>query len=217
MSSATEGTKTGMNRDERSPKNAQIERTTSAVLDAMIELLVTVGYRNITVEKISESSGVARSTIYRHWNNVPELAIEAFDAALGPAPKTPDLGDVRTNLIFHYKRFAKMLRSGVRGKLMPSLLEAAHNIPGFDVLFEDLVHKRSESTREILYRAIDRGEVHPDTKVEWVIDLLAGLFHHRLLITGGKLSEHGMVEWIVDSSLSQVSAPSADTRTDQKS
>ena len=159
---------------KRAPKTAQIERTVKTVLDATVELLVEIGYRNITVARISERSGVARSTIYRHWKSVPELAIDAFNAALGPVADAPDLGDVRTNLIFHYDRFAKALKNSIRGKLMPSLLEAAQNDRGFDALFEKLVDRRSDSTREILRRAIERGELRPDTEVEWVIDLLGG-------------------------------------------
>ena len=80
---------------KRAPKRSQIDRTTALVLQTTAALLRESGYRQLTVERIVQRSGVARSTVYRHWKNVAELAVQAFDNAIGPNPPTPDLGDIR--------------------------------------------------------------------------------------------------------------------------
>ena len=175
----------------------------SAVLDATIDLLSEVGYRRLTLELVSQRCGVARSTIYRYWRNVPDLALAAFDAALGPNPPVPDLGDVRSDLIFSYDRLSKILRRSIWGKAMPALVEATHNDPNFEGLLPKLVERRRESTRIIIERAIERGELCKDVSADWILDMLSGLLYHRLLITGADMGEAGLIEWAVDSILSQ--------------
>lgn len=188
----------------RSQKNAKIERTTRAAKNATLELFAELGFRNITIKKISKRSGVDRSSIYRYWNNVSELAISALDDALGPVAEPPETGHVRNDLVDHYHRFARLLLEGNHGKFMPSLVEAAHNIPEFANLFEALVNVRSDPTRQILRIAIERGEISRSAPIDWVVDILGGLLHHRLLVTGTKLNEPGLIEWMVDCALSQV-------------
>ncbi len=188
----------------RAPKAAQIERTTKAVLDATIELLSEVGYRRLTIDLVSQRSGVARSTIYRHWKHVPELSMAAFDQALGPNPPMADTGDIRSDLVSNYTRLARILKRSIWGKAMPSLIEATHNDPNFKGLLPKLVDRRRSAARSMLERAKERGDLSEDTNIDWVLDALSGMLYHRLLVTGGKLRDPKMIEWAVDSVLSQV-------------
>jgi AcrR family transcriptional regulator len=193
---------------KRAPKLAQINRSIGAVLDATAELLAEVGYRPLTIELISTRSGVARSTIYRQWNNVAELAIDAFDHALGPNPPPPDTGNLRDDLIVLYKRFAKILQRRIWRTIMPSLIEASQADARFGGLLNSIVNTRRETERNLFTRAIARGEIRSDSKVEWALDALTGAYYHRLLMTGTNLREDGMAEWLVDSMLSQLRKPS---------
>lgn len=188
----------------RAPKTRQISRTVNAVLDAAAALLQEVGYRALTTELISSRSGVARSTIYRHWPNVAELALASFERSIGPAPDAPDLGDIRSDLVFIYERFSKMLRDDVWGKVLPALIEAAQSDQQFADLLKKVVHERRETIRSVFIRAIERNEIRKDSKIEFAIDALTGAFYHRLLITSEDVGEETMVEWLVDSVLSQM-------------
>lgn len=172
-------------------------------MEATVDLLSEVGYRRLTFELVSQRSGVARSTIYRYWRNVPDLALAAFDEALGPNPDVPDLGDVRTDLIFSYDRLSKILKRSIWGKAMPALIEATHNDPNFEGLLPKMVERRRKSTREIIDRAVERGEIRPDISADWLLDMLSGLLYHRLLVTGADMREAGLIEWAVDSVLSR--------------
>lgn len=64
----------------------RVARTRSRVLGAAWELLDEVGFDGVTVELVSERSGVARSTMYRHWRTMPELLRDAFAAQAGSRP-----------------------------------------------------------------------------------------------------------------------------------
>lgn len=196
-------------RPKRAPKQAQLGRTTRAILDATAALLAESGYRALTIEQISQRSGVARSSIYRRWRNTAELAIDAFDTALGPNPPVPDEGDIRSDLVLLYKRFIRILERPIWRSVLPSIIEASQTDSRFDGLLGALVGARRESERSIFRRAIERGEIRADAPVEWALDAMTGAYYHRLLMTGADLGEEGMTEWLVDSVLTRMRTPSA--------
>ena len=47
----------------------RVARSRTAVLDAATHLLVTGGPAAVTVDAVVAESGVAKSTIYRHWRS----------------------------------------------------------------------------------------------------------------------------------------------------
>ena len=191
-----------MQQRQRTPKTAQIERTKSQVLRSTVELMLEQGYRALTIEKISAHSGVARSSIYRYWDGVPDVAIEAIEAALGPTHSTPYRENLRDTLVAHYRQYVEILSSGERGRLLPSLIEAAHYDSRFKELFENMIVKRTLATANIVEEAKQKGDLSPETPSDWIIDFIGGALHHRLLVTGAAVDERGYVEWLVDSALS---------------
>lgn len=198
-----------MQHQQRTPKTAQIERTKGLVLQATADLMLEEGYRVLTVEKISTRSGVARSSIYRYWDGVPDVAIEAIEAALGPTHTTPYKDNVRDTLVAHYRRYVEILSSDERGRLLPSLIEAAHYDSRFRQLFETLIVRRTLATANIVEDAKQNGDLPQETHSDWIIDFIGGALHHRLLVTGASIAEPGYVEWLVDSALSTQRAASA--------
>ena len=78
-------------------QDPRIERTRRVVLDATITLLIEGGYRTVTMEAVAAASGVAKSTIYRHWSNRDTLISDAFHALKPPIPVSPE-GDVRSKV-----------------------------------------------------------------------------------------------------------------------
>ena len=134
-------------RRRRAPKVQQISRTIQSVLDATLDLLGEVGYRGLTIQLISERSGVARSTIYRHWNNIPDIAVAAFDGAIGPNPAIADTGNVEEDLRRLYQLLVIALKRTIWGQAMPALIEASFNDPDFQNLLPNLVERRRDPSR----------------------------------------------------------------------
>lgn len=192
---------------KRAPKTSQIERTKSTVLDTTTELLGEVVYGRLTVDLISERSGVSRSTIYRYWKTLPELVSDAFDRALGPDPKLPDDGPIRGQLLTHFNRWPKTLNKSIWSRVLPALIAANSNDSDFAGRLYKIADKRKKIIRHIVEGAIERGELKPDTDSEWMIDLLSGIFYYRRLITGASLHQPKLVEMTVDAVLTSVLAP----------
>ena len=188
---------------KRAPKVAQIERTTNKVLEATADLLSEVGFRGLTIDLVSKRSGVARSTIYRHWKNVPELTRDAFDFAIGPTPEPQETGDVEADLIALYRGVAMSLKRTVWGKLLPALIEASHNDPEFKGLLMEMTRERRAPAKAMLKRAVERGDLAADTNTEWLLDALAGPLYHRMLITGQPVENKQLIITLIKGVLHQ--------------
>src|SRR3712207_7645107 len=73
-------------------------RSRAAVLAATLRLLAERGIAGTTIEAVAETSGVAKTTIYRQWNSQGGLVLDAFDSIVQPPPD-PATGSLRTDLI----------------------------------------------------------------------------------------------------------------------
>ncbi|HET6503249.1 MAG TPA: helix-turn-helix domain-containing protein [Amycolatopsis sp.] len=82
--------------DRRDPR---LDRSRTAILDAAAALLSEGGIRRVTIEAVTARSGVARSTLYRHFPNSGELLAAAFQVLLPPVPEPPAEGTPRDRLL----------------------------------------------------------------------------------------------------------------------
>lgn len=68
----------------------RVARTRAAVLDTAADIVVEGGPSALTVDAVVARSGVARSTIYRHWPTRDELLVDVFThcapTAIAPDP-----------------------------------------------------------------------------------------------------------------------------------
>jgi AcrR family transcriptional regulator len=81
--------------DERArPGRPRSEPARQAVLHAVDDMLVDIGYAAMTMKGIAERAGVGRQTVYRWWSSKAEILLEACvrdaEEELTPAPG-PDL------------------------------------------------------------------------------------------------------------------------------
>jgi len=85
----------------------RVVRTHARVLGAAWEVLAEVGFDRVTIELISERSGVARSTMYRHWTTREEILRDAFSARAGQDSSSDDADpDARAALTSYAVTFA---------------------------------------------------------------------------------------------------------------
>lgn len=69
----------------------RVARSRERILRAATELLVEFGPRAVTVDAVSEASGVAKSTLYRHWPSRNDLLVDVVRSNI-PDIEPPDLG-----------------------------------------------------------------------------------------------------------------------------
>ena len=66
-------------------------------LDAARELILDKGVVNLTIEDVAAVSGVAKTTIYRHWPERTALIVDTVNAMFEHL-RTPDTGSLRGDL-----------------------------------------------------------------------------------------------------------------------
>src|SRR5580658_8039511 len=64
------------------------------VLTTTLDLLMEAGLDQLTIDEISRRSGVAKTTIYRHWANRSALVIDACSQMTDGEEAAPDTGSL---------------------------------------------------------------------------------------------------------------------------
>jgi AcrR family transcriptional regulator len=169
----------------------RIERTRNVVLDATAALIGEVGFGRTTIEAVAERSGVARSTIYRHWPDRTDLLGEAVDCKIAHVP-FPQTGNLRNDLVTMLSELAARLGSPTGGPLLMSLMAEARRDPKMAALQERFTTARFSRLRSILTEAAHRGDLPAGVDVDQMgEDIIAPVFF-RAFIRKSPLNQ----EWV---------------------
>src|SRR5262245_47799430 len=178
-----------MSETNREP-NRRAERSKQAILDATRELLAADGdVGSLTVEAVAARSGVAKTTIYRRWQDKWELALDAVMIDMLPGFAEPlDIGDTRKELITFVDSARKNLSAPPSGPAMQGLASQIAIDPELARVYrEHVVEPRRTQLRPVIERGIARGDLHPDTDVRLVHEMMVGPIFYRLLFSGGPI------------------------------
>ncbi|MGW0250626.1 TetR/AcrR family transcriptional regulator [Nocardia goodfellowii] len=85
-------------------------RSRTRLLDAATALLESGGLEAITVEAVTKLSKVAKTTLYRHFDNAVQLRAATIERLLPPAVETPEPGPLRDRLIALLERQFAVIR-----------------------------------------------------------------------------------------------------------
>jgi len=174
------------------------------VLDAARRLLVDEGSEAVTPLRISEMTGVARTTIYRHWPDREQLLLETL-AAEEPDHPSSRTGNLREDLITFLEHVARRIGRRPMAPLLAAMAERAQRDPETASLQRDRLEHRMEPLREILEAGIETGELPGNLDVGATVARLAGpLFYQRLIARGAAGRE--LITSLVDTFLA---APTA--------
>lgn len=160
------------------PRDPRID---AAIAAATADLLVEIGYGNLTMAAVAERAGTTKTALYRRWSNKAELVHEAAFPVAPTALRTPEgdiVGDVRAMVAAARDVFTSpVVRAALPGLIADMAADAELNarvMARFAGLFGVV--------RERLVHAIDRGEVRADVDPESLIEIIGGATLLRLLL-----------------------------------
>jgi AcrR family transcriptional regulator len=157
----------------------RVRRSSAAVLAATAQLLFERGFGGATVDEISRRSGVAKTTIYRHWPTRTDLLRDAC-STLGTPMDAPDAGSFKADVTALMTHLAHLLRSAKWTSVLPSIIDAAERDPAIADMYSKLQQGYSQPFETIIQRALRRGELPANTDVAMLIAALTGpLFYRR--------------------------------------
>lgn len=180
----------------------RVARTRAAVLGAAIDLLAERGYSGFSVEGVVERTGIAKTTLYRHWPTRDDLlaaAIARLDGAgldgsgldgsrldsagLDSAGSLPDTGSVRQDLLDLQARRVRAARTTQWERCMPALVEAAAHHPELAEVIARLTGQILAQIETLLARGVERGELRDGLDPQLAASVLIGpIVFRRLLL-----------------------------------
>ncbi|KAA8960864.1 MAG: TetR/AcrR family transcriptional regulator [Mycobacterium sp.] len=160
------------------PRDPRID---AAILSATAELLVQIGYANLTLAAVAERAGTTKTALYRRWSSKAELVHEAvFPTAPTAlvAPAGDMAADVRAMIGATRDVFTSpVVRAALPGLVADMTADAQLNarvVARFAELFA--------AVRRRLRAAVDRGEAHPDVDPDRLIEVIGGATMLALLL-----------------------------------
>ncbi|HEU0192151.1 MAG TPA: TetR/AcrR family transcriptional regulator [Mycobacterium sp.] len=163
------------------PRDPRID---AAILRATAELLVEIGYSDLTMAAVAERAGTTKSALYRRWSSKAELAHEAAFAT-PPSAVTSPAGDVADDL--------RAMVAGARDAFTNPVVRAA--LPGLiadmagDAELTARVLGRFENLFDVLRRwvteAIGRGDARPEVDPVRLLEVISGATLFALMLRPG--------------------------------
>jgi AcrR family transcriptional regulator len=143
------------------------------VLRATLELVERDGYRGLSVDAVAERSGVAKTTIYRHFRNKADLATAALAAYASPEDDPPLPGDARAALEEHLERFRRRMDAKGMG-VLASMLQEDEDPELLELHRARIIRPRTLMARRALEAGVARGDLRPDADLGLALELAVG-------------------------------------------
>ncbi len=168
--------------DDGKTTDSRVGRSRVAVLSAAVDLLVQGGASAVTVEAVVQRSGVARSTIYRHWPRRIDLVADTFRTLIPPLPAVPAAGDLRARLQTVLRGLAAQINEERYAALVPAVLDSATRDPEL-AEFRDVFARSQRAPLDAVLRASTAtGELPADLDSDGAIAALVGPLLFRRVV-----------------------------------
>jgi len=159
--------------------DVRVRRSREKVLGATAELLLERGFAGSSVDEITRRSGVAKTTIYRHWPTRGDLLRDAC-SSIGTPLEVPDTGSFEGDATALVTSLAHLLRSEKWTSVLPSVIDAGERDPDIAAVYSRLQEGYSAPLQSIIQRAMQKGELPKTTDAALLVAALTGpLFYRR--------------------------------------
>lgn len=164
------------------------ETARAKAIEAATEVVLEVGIRGFTIDEVARRSGVAKTTIYRHFPDRDELMIRAVDATV-VYPQAPDMGSLRADLIEFLKLVHPNFANAQANAAHQELFAAMARDPQLREANERVSGDRDSPLHALMQRWLERGEIRSDLTILDMFEIVDGPFVVRAL-----LGPHALVD-----------------------
>ena len=165
-------------------------RTTEAILEAAMAMLVEKGLTGFTIEGLAARAGVGKATIYRWWPSRGAVALDAFLAAVEPQVPYPDTDDFPTSLRTQVTALVRVFGETPVGPVVRALIGEAQRDPDLAEAFRARwLEARRTVGRAVFAQAQRSGQIRDDLEIETAIDLIYGAVYFRLMTSHAPMDD----------------------------
>ena len=173
------------------------ERRT-AICQAVFELLGKVGYDRMTMDAIATQAKASKATIYRIWQDKPELVADALMEQFSDSSPSPDTGTLRGDLLALMTSACQVTDSEAGEVVAGVMTAAAHDARLAQVVNETMFKAKQTLHDQIVRRAVERGEVPADTDPNLLHEVMHSMLTGRKLWNLGPLDDEFAVHVVED-------------------
>src|ERR1700733_7629469 len=155
-----------------------VRRSGSRVLTTAFELLSESGVGGFTVDEVSRRSGVAKTTIYRHWPSREALVIDAA-SRISAEQEVPDTGSLEGDVTAILVNLGHLLSTARWSSVVPSIVDVAERDPEFASVHGKIQRGHAAPLREVIERAAGRGLISPAAEPRGMVSALIGPLYYR--------------------------------------
>lgn len=161
------------------------ERVRSAVMQATLAELQSIGYAELSIPRIAKAAEVAVTTVYRRWPRKSDLLMELVTTLTAVAVPEPDTGTIEEDLFVLGSGVAASLTEPTLLSLMRSTLSLT-NAEFHEVAAQHWRNRHAVAERIVL-RAVERGEIPPQPDPKRVVETMTAAIWLRAFVTDGPL------------------------------
>ena len=172
-----------MNATRREGENPRTTRVRQIVVDSAAGLLIREGASAVTAVRIAEDTGVARTTIYRHWPTAPALLLDAIDKVVRPHTPTRITDDLEADLMAALGNLQMRMTKNPFRLVFTALLDHANRDQVLVAAQRRFANGILRPIQDIIAAAVQRGDLPSTVQVETASAQLAGpLFLQHLML-----------------------------------
>jgi AcrR family transcriptional regulator len=170
-----------------------------------LQLLGEHGYDRLTVDAVAATARASKATLYRRWPTKAELVLAAFVEGTRQVAVDPDTGTLRGDLL----RLGEAICAHVSthsGTIRAVLVEVSRSAELDAMMQEQFLDQRRALMKDVLARAVDRGEIDASAITEDLWDVLPGYLIYRTVLTGrapSRRTVHDLVDNVLIPSLTR--------------
>jgi AcrR family transcriptional regulator len=144
------------------------------VLGTAADIVVEHGPTALTVDAVVARSGVARSTIYRHWPTRDELLVDVFGFCAPVATSPPDELDFEAAMRWFLHDLVRQMSDEKWNRMLPALLVLKAYEPQIAEMEQHLEEMRNDVSTALFARGEREGLFGPELDRNRAVTLLIG-------------------------------------------
>src|SRR3954451_643395 len=156
----------------------RVQRSRDRVLTTAFELLGESGVGGFTFDEVVRRSGVAKTTVYRHWPTREALVLDAA-SRISAEQEVPDTGSLEGNLRALLADTGHRLSTARWSSVVPSIVALAERDPEFAEIHGRIQRGHAVAVRAVLERAVDKGQLPASADHSVIVSALIGPLYYR--------------------------------------
>ena len=144
-------------------------------------MLLESGVEGVTLDEVASRSGVAKSTLYRHFGTKEALVALAARGCVIEHP-TPDTGNLTDDLLFIFGRYEASEDNLQFPQLLTMLIDAASRDCKMQEVVDEVIAERRRPIHTVLKLAQLRGEIGADLDLDAAVATIVGPLTYRKLV-----------------------------------